>query len=63
MHTPDTPAAQAAADRYIAELTATFEAAAGGLATVGGAALVGEVATVGTAGVERLEATGAGRLG
>ena len=63
MQTPDTPAAQAAADRYIAELTATFEAAAGGLATVGGAALVGEVATVGTAGVERLEATGAGRLG
>ncbi|MFD2792728.1 hypothetical protein ACFS27_04110 [Promicromonospora vindobonensis] len=43
--TPDVPAAQAAVDRYLAELTATFEAAAGGAAR------------------ERLEATGAGRLG
>lgn len=53
MQTPDTPAAQAAADRYIAELTVTFAAAVGGLVPAGGAA----------AGVERLEASGAGRLG
>jgi hypothetical protein len=67
--TPDTPAAQAAADRYIAELTATFEAAVGALATVGGpasvgaAALVGGAAVLGEVRVEGLEATGAGRLG
>jgi hypothetical protein len=46
--TPDAPAAQAAVDRYVAELTATFEAAAAG---AGGAA------------GGRLEATGASRLG
>jgi hypothetical protein len=75
MQTPDTPAAQAAADRYIAELTATFEAAVGVLATVGGAvpvggtvpvgaaASVGGTAPVGEVRVERLEATGASRLG
>ncbi|MFJ3406526.1 hypothetical protein [Promicromonospora sp. NPDC090134] len=46
--TPDTPAAQAAVDRYLAELTATFAAA------------VAEADTVRDA---RLEATGAGPLG
>lgn len=50
--TPDAPAAQAAVDRYIAELTATFEAAVGGPAPPGARARD-----------ERLEATGAGRLG
>ncbi|WP_423463473.1 hypothetical protein ACO229_01340 [Promicromonospora sp. MS192] len=63
MQTPDVPSAQAAADRYVAELTATFEAAVGGAAgaAVGGAAAGG--AAAGGAGVERLEATGAGSLG
>ncbi|MEU4362309.1 condensation domain-containing protein [Promicromonospora sp. NPDC023987] len=49
--TPDAPAAQAAVDRYIAELTATFEAAAGASQPVR------------SAWDERLEASGAGRLG
>ena len=48
--TPDTPAAQAAVDRYLAELTATFAAA------------VTEPAAAG-APDERREATGAGPLG
>jgi hypothetical protein len=51
---PDAPAAQAAVDRYIAELTATFEAAVGG----GAPAEADDVARD-----ERLEATGAGSLG
>jgi hypothetical protein len=55
---PDAPAAQAAVDRYIAELTATFEAAVGGVAPVGVAAEADGVARD-----ERLEATGAGSLG
>ncbi|MGI5187471.1 hypothetical protein ACQEVI_04920 [Promicromonospora sp. CA-289599] len=48
---PDAPAAQAAVDRYIAELAATFEAAVGGPSAAGGVR------------DERLEATGAGSLG
>ncbi|GAA4700970.1 Condensation domain-containing protein [Promicromonospora umidemergens] len=49
--TPDTPAAQAAVDRYIAELTATFQAATGASRPAGRTR------------DERLEASGAGRLG
>jgi hypothetical protein len=63
MQTPDTPAAQAAADRYIAELSATFQAADGVLVAGGGSAAVGGDAAGGEVPVERLEATGAGRLG
>lgn len=62
MQTPDTPAAQAAADRYIAELTVTFAAAVGAPATVGGGGPAGG-GPAGETGSERLEATGAGRLG
>jgi hypothetical protein len=51
--TPDAPAAQAAVDRYIAELTATFEAAAAVPVAAGTEAVPDE----------RLEAAGAGRLG
>ena len=51
--TPDAPAAQAAVDRYIAELTATFEAAVAVPMRVGTDA----------ARDERLEASGAGSLG
>jgi hypothetical protein len=54
--TPDTPAAQAAVDRYVAELTATFRAAAGGALPPGAAGDDGATD-------ERLEASGAGRLG
>jgi hypothetical protein len=55
---PDAPAAQAAVDRYIAELTATFEAAVGG-----GAPEAGPIGADAVARDERLEATGAGSLG
>jgi hypothetical protein len=53
MQTPDTPAAQAAVDRYVAELAATFEAA------------VAVPVTVGTdvSRDELREASGAGSLG
>ncbi|MFD6446936.1 hypothetical protein ACFWEJ_17645 [Promicromonospora sp. NPDC060204] len=70
--TPDTPAAQAAVDRYLAELTATFaaavaEAAAGAVAEAA-ATSAAESADTGVAtGADvrdaRLEATGAGSLG
>ncbi|WP_369375045.1 condensation domain-containing protein [Promicromonospora sp. Populi] len=68
MQTPDTPTAQAATDRYIAELTATFEAAllpvaepepAGELLPVGAPAQAGQA----DGRDEALEATGAGPLG
>lgn len=60
MQTPDTPAAQAAVDRYVAEVTATFEAAVAAPPAAGAdEALVGAA----EARDERLEATGAGRLG
>ncbi|GAB2472804.1 condensation domain-containing protein [Promicromonospora xylanilytica] len=55
--TPDAPAAQAAVDRYVAELTATFRAAAG----ADGA--TDERVTDERLTDERLEASGAGRLG
>lgn len=54
---PDAPAAQAAVDRYIAELTATFEAA------VAVVPIAAPVEADDVARDERLEATGAGSLG
>jgi hypothetical protein len=57
--TPDTPAAQAAVDRYLAELKATFAAAVAGDGAPGAG-----VPTAGDAVLdERLVATGAGPLG
>ncbi|WP_285108456.1 hypothetical protein [Promicromonospora sp. MEB111] len=62
--TPDTPAAQAAVDRYLAELTATFAAAVAEAAAAGVAAGPDAGADAGAAvRDEHLEATGAGSLG
>ena len=70
--TPDTPAAQAAVDRYLAELTATFaaavaEASAGAVAEAAATSAVESadtgVATAADVRDARLEATGAGSLG
>lgn len=61
--TPDAPVAQAAVDRYIAELTATFEAAVAVSPKAGGTPAADATSAVGTAADERLKATGASRLG
>lgn len=63
---PDAPAAQAAVDRYIAELTATFEAAVAAVPVAAapvGAPVAAPAEADEVARDERLEATGAGSLG